>query len=96
MQPTSRVATWKTCNQSANSNRAGQEALATNQRTTTALEVLATTQRSIDWLQNGLQLISDASTAIAWISEILQFEAICQRFLSRFRFDSSSSFVIFS
>jgi len=65
MQLISRVATWKTCNQSANSNRAGQEALATNQRTTTALEVLATTQRSIDWLQNGLQLISDASTALA-------------------------------
>jgi hypothetical protein len=45
---------------------------------------------------NGLQPISEASTALAWIPEISQFEAICQRFLSRFRFDSPSNFVVFS
>jgi hypothetical protein len=49
---------------------------------------------------NGLQLISDASTALAWIAGMIagisQFEAACQRFLSRFRFNSPSNFVIFS
>jgi hypothetical protein len=45
---------------------------------------------------NGLQPIIDASTALAWISGISQFEAVCQHFLGRFRFDSPSNFVIFS
>jgi hypothetical protein len=71
----------------------GREALATNQRTINrtggALQPLSEASTGCG---NGLQLISDASTALAEIAGILPFRAVCQRFLSRFRPDSSFSF----
>ena len=52
VQPTSRVATWKPATNQQNYNRAGQEALATNQRIINRTgRCFATTQRSINWLR---------------------------------------------
>jgi hypothetical protein len=95
MQLISQVATWTTCNQSANlqPSRSGSPCnqLVDNQpnRTGGALQPLSEASTGCG---NGLQLISDASTAIAEIAGISPFRAVCQRFLSRFCLDSSFRF----
>jgi hypothetical protein len=95
MQLISQVATWTTCNQSANlqPSRSGSPCNQSvdNQpnRTGGALQPLSEASTGCG---NGLQLISDSSTAIAEIAGISPFRAVCQRFLSRFCLDSSFRF----
>jgi hypothetical protein len=99
VQPTSQVATWKTRNQLAKlqpSRSVGKPLQPISEQSTALGGALQPLSKASTGCGNGLQLISDASTALAWIPEISQFEAICQRFLSRFRFDSPSNFVVFS